>query len=93
LTIIKPPRLEEEEMSCETRTRVLRPLGGLVDFLELPHEMKVKVESTKTIKTRAVLFKPKAPNGMKNGDLKVKSWIIADRDVLTLRPVRHWGAI
>jgi hypothetical protein len=30
------------------------------------------------IRTRTILFKPKAPNDMKNGDLSAKSWIIAD---------------
>jgi hypothetical protein len=51
--------------------------------------MKPTLANTRMTGTRTVLFKRKAPNDMKNGDLNVKSWIITDRDGVISRPARH----
>jgi hypothetical protein len=88
--MIKPPTVDVEETSCETRTRVLRPLGGLcMEEPDEPHERKITPTITRMISRRTVLFKPKAPNDMKTGDLSAKSWIITDWELLISGPAQH----
>jgi hypothetical protein len=60
-------------------TLVLTPLGGI--FLEdpPPQEIKPRLAQIRIDKTATALFKPEAPNDMKNGDLIAKFWIITER--------------
>jgi hypothetical protein len=73
----KLPKAEVELTPCEARTRFLRPLGGFFLAL-LPQAVKVRVAHNATTRTRMRLFKRRAPNDMKKGDLIAKWWIITD---------------
>jgi hypothetical protein len=77
LTITKPPKVKVEVTPCEARTRFVRPLGGPF-FALLPQEMKLRLADTPSTRTRTLLFKRRAPNDMKKGDLVAKRWIITD---------------
>jgi hypothetical protein len=73
----RPPNVVEELTPCEIMTRVVRPLGGFLKE-EVLEPQETRLTLAKATKTSAALFKRKAPNDMKNGDLSAKSWIIAD---------------
>jgi hypothetical protein len=73
----RPPKAEVEVTPCEASTRFLRPLGGFFLAL-LPQAMKLRVAHNPTTRTRMHLFKRRAPNDMKKGDLIAKWWIITD---------------
>jgi hypothetical protein len=75
--MIKAPKTEVELTACEARTRFLRPLGGFF-FPLLPQAMKLRLAHNPTTRTRMRLFKRRAPNDMKKGDLIAKWWIITD---------------
>jgi hypothetical protein len=79
LMIKRPPARVGELTLCVTMTLVLTPLGGI--FLEdlPPQETKPTLAQTRIDKTATALFKPEAPNDMKNGDLTAKLWIITER--------------
>ena len=60
--------------------RLAREAAKSFDVLDPPQEIRPRLAHTPRARTRTRLFKPKAPNDMKNEDLSVKSWIITDRN-------------
>jgi hypothetical protein len=62
-----------------TITLVLTPLGGIFLDDPPPQETKPILVQIRIDKTATALFKPEAPNDMKNGDLIAKLWIITER--------------
>src|SRR3981189_2324711 len=79
LIIKRPGEAVGDETPCETRTRVLSPLGGLFEELDEPQEIKLKLTTMRLQETRRARFKRGAPKDMKNLDLSAKLGIIADR--------------
>ncbi len=77
LIITRPPKLKVALTPCEARTRFCSPLAAFLGLL-LPQERKLRLAHNPTTRTRMRLFKRKAPNGMKKGDLIAKCWIITD---------------
>jgi hypothetical protein len=59
-------------------TLVDKPLGPFLGEDEPPQETKPRQAQIKTNNAGTTLFKPEAPNDMKNEDLVAKSWIITD---------------
>jgi hypothetical protein len=79
LIIKRPGEAVGDETPCETRTRVLSPLGGLFEELDEPQEIKLKLTTMRLQDARRAGFKRGAPKDMKNLDLSAKLGIIADR--------------
>jgi hypothetical protein len=79
LIINRPGEAVGDETPCETRIRVLSPLGGLFEELDEPQEIKLKLTTMRLQDTRRARFKRGAPKDMKNRDLSAKLGIIADR--------------
>jgi len=77
-TIASPPNEVAEVTPWEANTRFTRWLGGRLDPLDPPQEIRLATAHKPTIRTRMLLFKRRAPNNMKKGDLSAKWWIIAD---------------
>jgi hypothetical protein len=67
-------------------TLVLTPLGGIFLVDPPPQEIKPRLAQVRIDKTTTALFKPEAPNDMKNGDLIAKLWIITERTHHLVRP-------
>jgi hypothetical protein len=78
LIINRPGEAVGEETPCETRTRVLSPLGGWFEELDEPQEIKLKLTTMRVQDRRRARFKRGAPKDMKNLDLSAKLGIIAD---------------
>ncbi len=68
-----------DETPCETRTRVLRWLGGWFEELDEPQEIKLKLNTMRLQDAGRARFKRGTPKDMKNLDLSAKLGIIADR--------------
>jgi hypothetical protein len=64
---------------------VLTPLGGIFLVDPPPQEIKPRLAQVRIDKTTTALFKPEAPNDMKNEDLIAKLWIITEREHLLAR--------
>ena len=79
LIIKRPGEAVGDETPCETRTRVLSPLGGLCEELDEPQDIKLKPITMRLQDTSRARFKRGAPKDMKNLDLSAKLGIIADR--------------
>jgi hypothetical protein len=79
LIIKSPGEAVGDETPCETRTRVLSPLGGLFEELDEPQEIKLKLTIMRVQDARRARFKRGAPKDMKSLDLSAKLGIIADR--------------
>ena len=59
--IKRPAEAVGDETPCETRTRVLSPLGGLPEELDEPQEIKLKLTSIRLQVTRRARFKRGLP--------------------------------
>jgi hypothetical protein len=79
LIIKRPGEAVGDETPCETRTRVLSPLGGLFEELDEPQDIKLKLTTMRMQDISRARFKRGAPKDMKNLDLSAKLGIIADR--------------
>ncbi|PYX58670.1 MAG: hypothetical protein DMG76_08020 [Acidobacteria bacterium] len=79
LTIKRPGEAVGDETPCETRTRVLSRLGGWIEELDEPQEIKLKLNPMRPQDASRARFKRGAPKDMKNLDLSAKLGIIADR--------------
>jgi hypothetical protein len=79
LIIKRPGEAVGDATPCETRTRVLSRLGGWVEELDEPQEIKLKLTTMRVQDTSRARFKRGAPKDMKNLDLSAKLGIIADR--------------
>jgi hypothetical protein len=60
LTIKRPGEAVGDETPCETRTRVLSPLGGLLE-LDEPQEIRLKLTTMRLQDTRRARFKRGLP--------------------------------